>query len=329
MNILHMKYAVEVARAGSLSKASEKLLIAQPNLSRAVKELESDLGITIFDRSTRGMLLTPEGEEFVRYASEILNRIDEVEKTYRRGAAADRKLRFSISVPRASYISEAFSAFASGIEEKQIELFYKETNSYRAINNILSSDYGLGIIRYAEKYDRYFKEMLEEKGLVYELVADFHHVLVMRKDSPLAEKAEIFLSDLRPHIEIAHGDPFVPSLPAAQVMKEETEEEIKKRIYVFERASQFELLAENKMAFMWASPVPQKLLTLYGLIQRVCPDNSKIYKDVLIYRKDHTLTELDKGFITELCRSRRKCFSGAQCISERMPVVPCFCTFGR
>ena len=59
MNILHMKYAVEVAKAGSLSKASEVLLIAAPNISRSIKELESDLGITIFDRSARVWDLLP------------------------------------------------------------------------------------------------------------------------------------------------------------------------------------------------------------------------------------------------------------------------------
>ena len=65
MNILHMKYAVEVAKAGSLNKAAQTLLIAQPNLSRSIRELEADLGIVIFDRSAKGMMLTPEGQEFV------------------------------------------------------------------------------------------------------------------------------------------------------------------------------------------------------------------------------------------------------------------------
>ena len=64
MNILHMKYAYEVAKTGSINKASEMLLIAQPNLSRSIKELEADLGITIFDRSAKGMKLTPEGYNF-------------------------------------------------------------------------------------------------------------------------------------------------------------------------------------------------------------------------------------------------------------------------
>ena len=83
MNVLHMKYAVEVARLGSLNKAAESLLIAQPNLSRSVKELEAELGITIFTRSAKGMVLTPGGEEFIGYASEILKQIDQVDKMYK------------------------------------------------------------------------------------------------------------------------------------------------------------------------------------------------------------------------------------------------------
>ena len=77
MNILHVKYAIEVARLGSLSRAAETLLTAQPNISRSIKELESDLGITIFNRSAKGMELTPEGSEFIRYASEMLKQIDD------------------------------------------------------------------------------------------------------------------------------------------------------------------------------------------------------------------------------------------------------------
>ena len=64
VNILHMKYAVEVAKVGSLNKAAETLLIAAPNVSRSIKELEADIGISIFERTTKGMELTPEGEEF-------------------------------------------------------------------------------------------------------------------------------------------------------------------------------------------------------------------------------------------------------------------------
>ena len=159
MNVLHMKYAVEVANNGSLNKAAEKLYIAQPNLSRAIKELESSLGITIFDRSAKGMVLTPAGEEFINYAKNILKQIDEVELIYKQGSP--KKQKFSISVPRACYISDAFAHFSKHIEDGMAEIFYKETNSQRTINNVLNNDYKLGIIRYAENYDKYFKDLLE------------------------------------------------------------------------------------------------------------------------------------------------------------------------
>ena len=90
------------------------------------------------------------------------------------------------------------------------------------------------------------------------------------------------------------------------VKKEELPDDMDRRIFVFERASQFELLAQNHETFMWLSPVPQTLLDRYGLVERVCRENQKQYKDVLIYRKDYRLTELDRAFITELCRSKRQ-----------------------
>jgi DNA-binding transcriptional LysR family regulator len=304
MNILHMKYAVEVAKLGSLNKAAETLIIAQPNISRSIKELEADLGITIFNRSSKGMVLTPEGEEFIRYAKSILKQIDEVELMYKQGAP--KKQKFSISVPRACYISDAFAEFSKCISEDPAELFYKETNSQRTINNVINNDYKLGIIRYAENYDKYFKTMLEEKGLTYEMIAEFTYVLIMSRDNPLAGKDTITFDDLPPYIEIAHADPYVPSLPLSRVVKDELPDNIDRRIFIFERASQFDLLSENTETFMWVSPASQKILDRYNLIQKKCVDNKKIYKDVLIYKDDYRLTPLDKQFITELCESKRK-----------------------
>ena len=304
MNILHMKYAYEVAKTGSINKASETLLVAQPNLSRSIKELEADLGITIFDRSAKGMKLTPEGEEFIRYASGVLDQINDIERMYHEGKT--KKQRFSISVPRASYISAAFARFSRSIGPDAAEIFYKETNSRRAIKNILDSDYKLGIIRYAQNYDKYFRAMLEEKELTWDLVAEFHYVLLMSRESPLAKLPKIHLSDLAPYIEIAHADPYVPSLPMAQVRKTELPDETDRRIYVFERGSQYDLLARNPSTFMWVSPSPKKLLDRFGLVQRDCPDNRKTYRDVLIHKTDYRLTELDKQFITELCEAKRK-----------------------
>lgn len=306
MNILHLKYAVEVASCGSINRAAEKLYIDQPNLSRSVKELEASLGVQLFERSAKGMRLTPDGEKFISYAKTILGQVDQMESMFRN--ASKQKKHFSISVPRASYISEAFSSFSKELsKESELEIFYKETNALRAIKNIVEEDYKLGIIRYAGNYDKYYKDLLEEKGLSYETVTEFQYVLITGENSPLASKAEISYSDLSDKIEIAHADPYVPYLPFSEVKKEELPD-IARRIFVFERASQLELLSENPETFMWVSPVPEKLLSRYGLVQRVCAENKKIYKDVMIYRKDYKLSPLDKIFISELCRVKRETF---------------------
>ena len=163
MNLLHMKHALEVAKAGSLGKASEALLIAAPNISRSIKELELDLGITIFERTTKGMILTPDGEEFVNFAKGILGQIEEMEKFYKAGSP--KKQKFSISVPRASYIAEAFAEFSKCLSKNAAEIVYKETNSQQTIQNVLNHDYKLGIIRYADNYDKYFKTMMDEKNI--------------------------------------------------------------------------------------------------------------------------------------------------------------------
>ena len=306
MNILHTRYALEVAKAGSLSKASESLLIAVPNLSRCIKELEADLGIAIFDRTTKGMCLTPEGEEFMALAKGILRQIEQVDQYYKAGSP--RKQKFSICVPRACYISEAFAVFSRSLSSDAAEIFYKETNSQRTISNILDHDYKLGVIRYPSNYDYAYKTMLEEKGLSYEMVTEFSYVLLMSQAHPLAARDDVAYEDLADFIEIAHADPYVPSVPVSKAVKEELPESTDRRIFVFERASQLDLLAQNPQTFMWVSPVPSALLARYGLVQKRCAANQKRYKDMLIYQNGYKLTDLDRQFITALCESKRRCF---------------------
>lgn len=305
MNIQYLKYAVEVAKAGSLSKASETLCVAQPNLSRAVKELENELGITLFERCATGMSLTPDGARLVSYAKKLLREMEEIEHMFK--SEDKKKAHFSISVPRASYISKAFVEFSKCLDaEERCEVFYQETNAMNVIKNITDSDYKLGIVRYAEQYDKYFKEMFEQKGLAYELVTEFKYRLAMSNDCPLAELDVIEYTDLADFIEIAHADPYVPTLGLADVRKMELPESGLKRIFVFERGGQFDLLSSNPETYMWVSPIPQDTLERFGITERDCPDNTKTYKDMLVYRKDYKLTNLDKNFITALCRAKRE-----------------------
>ena len=305
MNLLHLKYAVEVAKTKSISKAAENLFMGQPNLSRAIKELEESLGIIIFDRSSTGIKVTPDGEQFLQYARRILSQVDEVEELYKNNKT--HKQRFSICVPRASYISYAFSEFAKHIDTKMpAEIFYKETNSMRAINNVIKDEYNLGIVRYQITFEDYFKKTFAEKNLENETITEFSYVLLVSANSPFAEKEDITSEDLKDYIEISHGDPYVPSLPLIDVKKAELSKLVDKRIFVFERESQFCLLSTVPSTFMWVSPIPDTLLEKYNLVQKQCKINNKKYKDVLIYRRNYSLSDLDKTFITEVCNAKRK-----------------------
>ena len=76
MNLQQLKYAVEIARVGSISKAAKNLYMGQPNLSKSIKELEAELGQTLFSRTARGVQPTRAGEDFLGYARSILSQVE-------------------------------------------------------------------------------------------------------------------------------------------------------------------------------------------------------------------------------------------------------------
>ncbi len=304
MNLLHLKYAVEVAKTASITKAAENLYMGQPNLSRAIRELEDSLGIEIFKRTSKGVIPTAQGEEFLTYAKRIIAQVEEVEDIYR----GERKTStgFKISVPRTYYISRAFTDFVGRLDRNTpTDIYYKETNAMRAISNILNVDYDMAIVRYSSAYDKYFKDLFEEKNFKYELIFEFRHSVLMSKDHPLANRDNINPEDLAPYFQIQQPDPFVPSVPEAIIRKEEENRNVDKYINIFERGSQLDLFIFNNNVFMWEAPVPKEILEKCNLVQIPCRANAKVYKDVLIYKKDHTLTQLDDMFIDELTKTKR------------------------
>lgn len=311
MNIQHLKYVVEVAKMGSLNKAAETLFIAQPNLSRAISGLERDFDIVIFERTAKGMYLTAAGEKFITDARKVLHEIDEMERAVKEYAS--EKKRFSVSVPRAGYIGEAFSRFSLRIaNEKDAEIIYNETNALNTIRNVIEENYRLGIIRYSENYESQYAGFLEKKEFLTKTITEFRYVLIMNKNCPLAQLSDIKYDDLVDYIELAHADPYVPSVPLDAVKKDELPYCAWRRIRVFDRASQYEVLAKNTNAFMWASPISEETLERYGLVQKVCAENKKYYRDILIYKKGYNFTELDKAFEEELFKSKSKLITGVE-----------------
>ena len=300
MNILHLKYAVEVERTRSITKAASNLYMGQPNLSRAIKELVQNIGITLFKRTANGIVPTAAGEDFLFQAKNVLKQIERLENQYK--PANQNKIIFNISVPRSNYIAHAFSKFVSGLDtQKELEISYKETNSMRTINNLLQGNYNLGIIRYHNIYDSQFLNFFKEKNLKCEPIWQFKYKILISEKSKLASLEKLTVADLETGVEIAFGDPYVPSLTTSEVRRTEYTSISKRRICIFERASQFDLLKEIPDSYIWVSSLPDELLKMHGLTLKSCIDNEpKQYKDVLVYRQNYSLTDIDKEFIKYL-----------------------------
>ena len=313
MNIQHLHYAVEIAKTGSISQAAENLFMGQPNLSKAIKELEESLGISIFNRSFKGVVPTKEGEELLAYAKVILQQIEAMEAIY--SPASRDKQAFRISVPRSSYMTYAFTSFVAGLDmEKEIELSFHETNSMAAIRNIEEEGFKLGIIRCDANMEQYFLRYLEHKGLKHREIFEFESLALMSKHHPLAEKKALTLKDLAPYIEIIHGDLTVPYFfKGADEINSIKGDRLQKRIHIYDRGSELDLLARIPETYMWGSPMPEDVLTRHGLVELPILDEPQRSKDILVFPANYTFNALDQLFLDALEQSKADALAFSPC----------------
>ncbi|MDD3193691.1 MAG: LysR family transcriptional regulator [Oscillospiraceae bacterium] len=299
MNLQHLKYAVEVEKTGSITQAAENLYMGQPNLSKAIKELENTLGVAIFKRTSKGVLPTAQGQEFLRYAKSILDQVERMEELYRSGG--EKRLHFTASVPRASYITHAFAQFVAGVDKsQQIDVNFKETNSVDTIHSVAERESKLGIIRYQVIHEHYFQNLLADKAIDRRPLWDFTYRVLFSKRHPLASAKSFTPDDLQKYVEILHGDVTVPSLSVMGRAQTKEDQHAKKKIRIYERGSQFDLLCQVPDTFMWVSPMPQEVLDRYGLVQRKCDVIDFRMKDLLIYPEGYRFSALDEAFIQQV-----------------------------
>lgn len=303
MNLQHLNYIVEVAKAGSISLAAERLFMNQPNLSKAIREIETELGVDIFKRTPRGIVPTEQGEDIIEYAERIVRQVEEMKSLYREDGK--NKVTFSLRAPRASYISQAFARFIVRLDKsKELDIQFRESSSINTIKRVEEGGYSLGIVRYLKSQERSFQQMLGNR-LHHELVWEFEGQLLMSLGNPLAKKDVATEEDLEAGTEILYGDLRVTSLSRAERRQaEQRAVNSKRRVFVSERGSQIDLLHQEPSSYMWFSPMPKDLLERYGLVQIKCETRSPVYRDVLIYRKNRKLTETDRLFLEELYRVR-------------------------
>lgn len=294
MNILHLRYVIEVDRTRSVSKAADNLFMNQSNLSRSIRELEQSLGITLFKRTSKGMTPTPQGEEFLARAKEIVAKIDEVERLYKKG---EGKTRFALSAPRADYIATALARWVSELSLDPIEVYYKETNATDTVNDLLQGEFRLGIIRYQVQFDDRFKALLHEKDILSESLGEYPCQILVAADDPLAQMETVSVGDLKSYTQVSYPDNFVPSLPLTDALRAEAMDGVERHLYVHDRGGLMELLSKVPHTFACLPALSRDQLSRYRLAQLPLSDGEKLCRDLLIYRKGYHLTPLERRFV--------------------------------
>ena len=301
MNTQHLRYALEIERTRSITQAASNLYMAQPNLSKAIRELEESLGYEIFHRSSRGVTPTEKGKTFLDYAHNILVELEKMQSLGRQQEEGSQSI--SIAIPRASYLGTAFTRFIAQMNPGQpIDARLEESNSMQVIESVRNGSAQLGVIRYQDVYENYHIDYLESNKLRYETVWSFTYLLLMSAEHPMAKQEEIHLSDLSHYVEIVHGDTIVPYISTADYSPAGSKEG--RRISLYERLNQFDILSGAPYTFMWTSPIPQEIMERYGLAQRRCADSETVFKDVMIYRDKYRFGEMEKKFIWMMFQSR-------------------------
>ncbi|HML67811.1 MAG TPA: LysR family transcriptional regulator [Clostridia bacterium] len=304
-NLLQLKYAVEVEKTGSISKAAENLYMNQPNLSKSIRELEDDIGIAIFDRTAKGVVPTEKGREFLGYARNILSQIAEMEALYR--PTDDKKTRFDLCAPRASYVSQALTEVILSLgTDADYSIDYREAGAMRTIKQVANGVNQLGVIRYQTIYEPNYLNALAERSLVNELVWEFSCVAILSKHSALADHTQLTNRDLTSCTEVLYGDTSIPALPVNQARELAQAIEAKNTITIYERASQLELISRIDTAYAISSPAPQDVLDRFGLVQRKIDFPGNVYRDVLIYRTGYHLSRLDRLLFEKLRESAQR-----------------------
>ena len=294
MNITELRYLVAIRKWGSVSAAAKQLYAAQPNVSKALKNLEEEYNLRIFERSSTGMIPTEQGRRFIAQAERVLEEVTRLNQSVQEEQNRCAELR--VMIPHATYASYAAVDYleqAAGVEQLRIHI--REGGSMEAMDFVLRRGYHLALLRYAIEDDEHYSYYCARRGLKMEPVMDFEYDLLTNRDGPLAKHEVRDLAELNQYMEIMHDDFQLPGEEGGDGVRWHVNDS--RRIHVYERCSQFSILQRLPTAYMWASPMPKKALEQYHLVLKKCPAQRQRMRDVLVYPDKGDLRPEEKSFI--------------------------------
>lgn len=196
MTLQQLKYAVAVAECGNVTAASQRMFISQPSLTNAVHELEKEIGITIFSRTNKGVVVTNEGDEFLGYARQVLEQASLIEEKYL--GKEQKRSRFSVTCQHYSFAVNAFVDVIKQFGGTEYDYTLRESRTSKIIDDVARLKSEIGILYMNKSNSEVISKLLKKNDLVFsELFTAKPHVFIS-KTSPLAKKERITLEDLKP-----------------------------------------------------------------------------------------------------------------------------------
>lgn len=237
MTLQQLRQIIAIADSSSMNEAAKKLFISQPSLSSTVKDLEEEIGIELFIRSNRGIQTTPEGQEFLGYARQVVEQYELLEDKYIEKKA---KKKFSVSTQHYTFAVKAFVEMVKKVGMEEYEFAIHETKTYEVITSVKNYQSELGILYLNDLNEKVITKILKENGLEFIELFQCGTYVYIYKEHPLATKKEISMKELEEYPCIAFTQGENNSFSLAEEMK--STYEYKRIIKVDDRATVLNLM---------------------------------------------------------------------------------------
>lgn len=241
MTLQQLRYVAAIAEYGSLSQAARSLYIAQPSLSKALSELEKEIGKALFRRTSRGILLTDDGIEFLAYARQVLQQMDTLEKRFEKGNVT--KHFFTVSSQHYNFASEAFAKVVESVKDDMYEFMYIESQTQEIIDDVKSLKSEIGLLYLSSMNQSVVKRMLKEAHLVFEPLFRTLPYACMRRSHPLSEKKQLTLKELEAYPFLTYNQSHSNTYSMSEIILEPFH--IDRHLIVSDRASAISLMSRS------------------------------------------------------------------------------------
>ena len=193
MTLQQIRYCLTIAETGSMNRSAEKLYVTQPALTGAIQELETELAITIFNRTNRGVTLTNEGRRFLHYARQIYQQYELMEQEYLR----PKKRVFGVSTQHYSFVTKAFVDTARQFDASRFEYAIRETRTVDVIHDVAQGRSAIGVLFRSRHNRMVLNKMLSENRLEFHPLIQCSAYVYLWRGHPLAKNASISMEELQ------------------------------------------------------------------------------------------------------------------------------------